>query len=216
MAPRLHNDAAMDAVVRPLLDGFNDHTYAIVFAMALIDASGVPFPGRVLLVAAGAYAAAGHASAPLLVAIAALGAMASDHAWYWAAVRGSTWPLDLYCRLARRPRGCGDDVGAAMARYGPLSILLGRFVTAVRVFAWPVAAAHGVTYARFLALDALGALVWAALWVLLGWIVGDRWETVAGNAGAWLAVAGAILAAALAAPLAWRAWRRRVRASRPA
>lgn len=199
----------MDAVLRPLLEWFHAHSYGVVFLVALIDATGVPFPGRLLLAAAGAAAASGHPSAPLLIAVAALGAMASDHLWYWAAVRGATWPLDLYCRLTRRPRGCVDDVGPAMARYGALSIPLGRFFTAVRAFAWPLAAAHGVTYGRFLALDALGAAVWSALWVGLGWVVGEHWQTAVSSASGWIALAGLVALAAIGAPLAWRVWRRR-------
>jgi membrane protein DedA with SNARE-associated domain len=198
----------MDAVLRSLLEWFHDYTYSVVFLVALIDATGIPFPGRLLLAAAGASAAGGHASMPLLTAVAALGAVVSDHGWYWAAVRGERWPLDLYCRLTRRQRGCVDDVGPALARYGALSIPLGRFFTAVRAFAWPLAVTH-VSYGRFLALDVLGATVWSALWVGLGFIVGDQWESAAASAGGWIALASVVVFAAIALPLAWHVWRRR-------
>jgi membrane-associated protein len=78
--------------------------------------------------------------------------------------------------------------------------------------AWPLAAKHGVGYGRFVPLDAAGALLWASLWVLLGWVVGDQWQSVAQSVSGWAAVAGAVIALAVAAPLALHLWRRRARA----
>ena len=68
----------MDDVLRPLFDAFVAHAYLVVFVGALIDATGLPFPGRLLLAGAGAYAAAGNASLGAFIALAALGAMLAD------------------------------------------------------------------------------------------------------------------------------------------
>ena len=198
-------------VLRPLFDAFVAHAYLVVFVGALIDATGLPFPGRILLVAAGAYAAAGNASLIAFVALGALGAMLTDQVWFWTASRGSAWLMDVYCRLTRRARGCADGSVASLARYGPLSVILGRFFTVVRVVAWPALVRNGIGWPRFVALDAVGAFVWSAIWVGLGWIVGDQWQDAAQSASAWLMIAGAVFVVGLAAPLALRAWRRRAR-----
>lgn len=198
----------MDAL-RPLFDAFVAHAYLVVFAGALIDATGLPFPGRILLVGAGAYAAAGHASVAAFIVLGALGAMLTDQLWFWTATRGSAWLMDVYCRLTRRPQGGADGAVAGLAKYGPLSVIVGRFFTVVRVVAWPVLVRNGLGWTRFTALDALGALVWSAIWVGLGWLVGEQWQDAAQTAGGWLAIAGAVCVAGLAAPLALRAWRQR-------
>jgi len=196
-------------VLRPLFDAFVAHTYLVVFVGALIDATGLPFPGRILLVAAGAYAAAGNASLTAFIALGALGAMLIDQVWFWTATRGSAWLMDVYGRLTQRPSGCVDDSVTSLARYGPLSVILGRFFTVVRVVAWPMLVRNGLGWPRSVALDGVGAVVWSAIWVGLGSIIGDQWQDAAQSASGWLMIAGAVFVVGLAGPLALRAWRRR-------
>jgi membrane protein DedA with SNARE-associated domain len=201
----------MDAL-RPLFDWLVEHTYLVVFIGTLIDASGLPFPGRILLAAAGALAATGQANVVVIIALAALGAMFVDHLWYLTITRGSNWLIDLYCRLTRRQRNCRQEDADYFRRYGSITIIVGRFFTVVRVVAWPMAAANGVSYARFVVLDFVGATIWASMWVLLGWIVGEHWESAAHSVGGWAALIGAVMLVTLAAPLMLRWWRRRAEA----
>jgi membrane protein DedA with SNARE-associated domain len=200
-------------MLRPLFDWLVDHTYLVVFIGTVIDATGLPFPGRLLLAAAGAMAAAGHANVFIVIALGALGAMLVDQIWYLTVTRGSNWLIDVYCRMRGRPRGGRDDAGDYFRRYGGATIVLGRFFTVVRVFVWPAAASYGVSYRRFVMLDVLGALLWASIWVLLGWFVGDQWEATAKALGGWTAGVGVVIALALAIPFALRFVRRRARVS---
>lgn len=204
----------MDAL-RPLFDWLADHTYLVVFLGTVIDATGLPFPGRLLLAAAGALAAAGHANVLMVIAVGALGAMLVDQAWYLTITRGSNWIIDTYCRWRGRERGCRDDAIDYFRHYGSLSIVLGRFFTMVRLFVWPVAASHGLGYGRFVALDVVGAFVWASIWVLLGWVVGEHWEWAAKSVGGWTAGIGIVVVLALALPVALRAYRRARPGHRP-
>ncbi|HEX3176680.1 MAG TPA: hypothetical protein VHZ49_08385 [Methylomirabilota bacterium] len=199
--------------LRPLFDWLIDHPYPVVFVGTLIDASGLPFPGRLLLAGAGALAANGHAHVAVVIALAALGAMLVDHAWFLTISRGSTRLIDLYCRLTRRPPGCAVQDADYFRRYGAATIVLGRFSTVVRVVAWPVASANGIGLGRFAALDFCGATLWASLWVLLGWLVGDHWQSAAQAAGGWATAVGAVAILVLAAPVALRMWRRRASTS---
>jgi membrane protein DedA with SNARE-associated domain len=198
-------------VLRPLFDAFVAHAYLVVFAGALIDATGLPFPGRLLLAAAGASAAAGNGSVTLFIALGALGAMVTDQMWFWTATRGTVWLVAVYRRLMRRAPSGADGTVESLVRYGPLSVILGRFFTVVRVVAWPVLLRNGLGWPRFVALDALGAFIWSTIWVGLGWIVGDQWQDAAQSATGWLMAAGAVVVVALAGPLALRVWRRRAR-----
>jgi membrane protein DedA with SNARE-associated domain len=198
--------------LQPLFDWLVDHTYLVVFIGTVIDATGLPFPGRVLLAAAGAMAAGGHANVFAVIALGALGAMLVDQLWYLTVTRGSNWLIDLYCRMRGRPRGCNADAAEYFRRYGGATIILGRFFTVVRVLVWPVAASHGVGYGRFVVLDVIGATLWASIWVLLGWFVGEQCEPAAKSLGGWTVGIGIVIALALAIPLAVRFARRRARA----
>lgn len=203
----------MDAL-RPLFDWLAEHTYLVVFLGTVIDATGLPFPGRVLLAAAGAMAATGHAHVLIVIAVAALGAILVDQAWYLTVTRGSNWMIDAYCRLRGRERGCSEDAVDYFRRYGGLTVILGRFFTVIRVVVWPVAASHGLGYGRFAILDVVGASIWASIWVLLGWFVGEHWEWAAKSVGGWTAGIGTVIVLALALPFFLRVRRRRAAARR--
>jgi membrane protein DedA with SNARE-associated domain len=199
--------------LRPLFDWLVDHTYVVVFIGTVIDATGLPFPGRLLLAAAGAMAAAGHANVFIVIGLGALGAMLVDQAWYLTVTRGSNWLIDVYCRMRGRERNCSGDAVEYFRRYGSATIILGRFFTVVRVLVWPAAASHGVSYPRFVILDVIGATLWSSIWVLLGWFVGEQWETAAKSVGGWTAAIGVVIALALAVPVVV-SFRRRARATR--
>jgi membrane protein DedA with SNARE-associated domain len=200
-------------IAGPLLGWLAAHTYAAVFVGTLVDASGLPFPGRLLLVAAGALAGAGRKSTPAVIALAATAAVVMDHVWYAAAAWGHERLLRLYRRLGGALDGSEETGLEYFTRFGAATVLVGRFFTSVRAVAWPVAVARGLSYPRFLALDVLAAAIWASVWVLLGWVMGGRWRTAAEITGPWLAVAGVMALAITVWPLLTRLWRRKRRAA---
>lgn len=195
----------MTGLAAPLLDWLARHTAAVVLVSAAIDATGLPFPGRLILLASGAIAAGGDVSVLLLIGLGALGAIASDHLWYFAGAVGSGRLLGLYCRLSFVSGRCRQRTVDWFGRYGPLTIVVGRFVAGVRLLAWPLARSHGVGYATFLVYDVAGALLWAAIWIGLGWVLGEQWRRAADQM-TWAMPAA--LAAGVLAMLGTRLWRR--------
>lgn len=194
----------------PVFDPLAAHTYPVVFVGTLVDASGVPFPRRLLLVAAGALTGTGRRSTVAVIVLAVVSASLMDHVWYVAGTLGSERMLRLYRRLSGSFEGSDESAIEYLTRYGATTIVRGRFFTSVRTLAWPVAAAHGVSYPKFLVLDLLATGLWASIWVFLGWVVGERWKSVAETAGGWLVVVGTVVLTVAVAPLAMRLWRRRL------
>jgi membrane protein DedA with SNARE-associated domain len=195
----------VDDIIQPLSAWLVAHTYAVVFVATLVDATAIPFPGRVVLAGAGAFAATGDVDVVLVIALGAAGVTIIDHAWYLAGPLGGDRLLRLYCRLTFSSPSCVERTVGWFERYGPLVILVGRFVAAVRVLAWPLARDHGLRYPTFVALEVPAALVWTGIWVGLGWLLGARWAEVPAEAR-WVSV-GLGCAAALAF-FAVRLWRR--------
>jgi membrane protein DedA with SNARE-associated domain len=191
-------------VLRPYFGWLVEHTYIVVFVGTVIDATGVPFPGRLVLAAAGAFAAAGDVSLPAVIALGALGAMLTDQLWYFAGWFDTRRLLRLYCRWTFSSGACVTRTDDYFRRFGALTIVIGRYVAGVRVLAWPLARKSGVGYARFLFYDAVGAILWTATWVLLGWFVGDRWQSVVGSVGGWMLGILIAIAAVLGAVIALR------------
>jgi membrane protein DedA with SNARE-associated domain len=188
---------------------FTEHAYVVVFLATLIDATGTPFPGRLLLIAAGAAAAAGTLSLPLLIGLATIAAVLGDHVWYVAGRLGRHRLLRLYCRLSLSSRRCVQDAERYIDRFGPLAIVLGRFVAGVRLFASPLAGTGAISYPRFLGFEIVGALLWSSAFLGLGYLLGDPWGSVTAQwNGAGLAI-GALLVVTAAATVTIRLWRRR-------
>jgi len=147
--------------------------YLGLFLAALIDATGFPFPGRVLLVTAGAAMATDWSQVALLTAAGALGAVVGDHLWYAAGRLGAADRLTaLYCKLSLASGRCEARTRSRFDRFGALAIVIGRFVAGVRLFATPMAGGGAISYPRFLLFELIGGIVWAGCFVALGYALG--------------------------------------------
>lgn len=159
--------------LQPYLDFFAAHIFLLVFLTSLVDATGFPFPGRIMLVVAGTLAG-DEREVVAMVLLGAVGAVLGDHALYLVGVLGGSRLLSLYCRLTLSSPRCIEETIAYFQRLGPPAIMLGRFSTSVRLFAAVMAGSGHVSYPRFIAYDFVGAVAYAGLWVFLGYVFGDQ------------------------------------------
>jgi membrane protein DedA with SNARE-associated domain len=183
------------------------HLYLTVFAVSAIDAIGIPFPGRIVLVLAGAFAST-RVELALAIIASALGSLAGDHIVYLAGARGGEALLALYCRLTLGSERCVENTLRYFRRFGAAAIVLGRYSTSVRLFAAILSGCGHFAYRRFVLFDLAGSLAYAALWVVLGHVFSDQVEQVL----EWLGRQRAlflIVPAALLAVVGYRLWRRR-------
>jgi membrane protein DedA with SNARE-associated domain len=158
--------------VLSLVDAWlREHLFAVVFLGAIVDAIGIPFPGRIMLITAGSMtdpALDNSAGTSLVIAVAVAGTVAGDHVWYLLGRLMGRRLLDHYGRHIRLsgPRLVTAD--RFLRRYGGVALILGRLAATLRVVITPLAASRGMPYARFLAFDFAGALLWVAGFVWLG------------------------------------------------
>ena len=201
--------------MRLVWDLFVQHVYPVVFVASIIDATGLPFPGRLFLIAAGALAAFQGPHLAVVIALGVAGSLVGDHLWYVVGRRGGDRVLEGICRATFRSSArCRDGARRYYERFGAATIVMTRFSAILRIGSTVLAAAGGLAYARFLAYDLVGAALWTALWVLGGHVVGDHCQAFADRVGtAGLALAALILAAIAATALVLRWPRRRPAAS---
>jgi membrane protein DedA with SNARE-associated domain len=199
----------MDAL-RPFVDFLAGHTFAIVFLVTLIDAFGLPFPGRLLLIVSGAFMETGS-DAAVLILIAASGALLGDHGVYLAGRMAGSRILGLLCRVTLNAEGCLEKTREYLRRFGAPTFVLGRFVAGIRIAAITLAGAGLVRYRTFLLYDVAGVLVWASTCVLLGYAVRDHWtafvETYGSAPVAGIVVVGSVTAA-IVCRIVWRSTHR--------
>jgi membrane protein DedA with SNARE-associated domain len=186
--------------------------YVGLFLATLIDSTGLPFPGRLVLVAAGG-ATQDAWELAARIAAGALGAVAGDHLWYAAGRLGAGERLTAwYCRISLASGRCEERARQRVERFGPLAVIVGRFVAGVRMIAGPVAGGGGLSYARFLLFDVIGAVIWSVAFLGLGYLLGAQWRALTeryGLGAIMLAAVGVSLVGVLAIALVRLARRRR-------
>ncbi|MFN3476688.1 MAG: DedA family protein [Candidatus Methylomirabilales bacterium] len=148
---------------------FTEHAYPILFLGLMLDTAGLPIPGELLLLAGGYLASAGRLDLAAVILLGTSGAVVGDHVGYLVGRLGGRRLLMFYCRATLGSGRCVEKTEAYFQRFGALTIALARFVMGVRLFASPLAGATVIPYRRFLVYDLLGALLWSAAFVLLGY-----------------------------------------------
>lgn len=149
------------------------HGYALTFALLFAEAVGFPFPAAIALVAAGA-AIASHVlvgSAVLLAAVLAL--LIGDSAQFWLG-RYTGWALlGFLCRLSMNPETCILRSAESFYKRGKVTIVIAKFIPGVNTMAAPLAGSMKMRFGQFLQLDLAGSLLYAATYLLIGYLFRD-------------------------------------------
>jgi membrane protein DedA with SNARE-associated domain len=192
--------------LQPFVTFLTAHVYLAVFLASAVDATGVPFPGRIVLILAGTFISSPQGLA-LAVAAGTAGVLIGDHLLYFAGWQGGATLLALYCRLTLGSQRCVEDTVKYFRRFGPPAVLLARYSTGIRLFAAILSGCGYIPYRRFLCYDVAGSLIYATLWVGLGHLFGDQVMIALQWVGRRRVVL-LIVPAAIVAMVAYRLWRR--------
>ncbi len=185
------------------------HGYLLVFAAVLIEQVGVPLPAFPVLVIAGALVANGALSAPMVLALAVVAALAGDLLWFQFGRAFGSRVLGWMCRLSLSPDRCVSDAERAFGRLGLKALLVTRFVPGLGAVAPSLAGLSGYTRLRFALFDGLGATLWAGTALALGIVLHREVEGLLAALAQIGPRAIGLIAAVFALFILWKAWRRR-------
>ena len=193
--------------LQPYLDFLAAHPFSVVFVASLVEAAGLPFPSRMILILTPAFLATDSELTRLIV-VAIAGALLGDHVPYLAGRFAGSRMLGLYCRATLASEACVEKTLRYFVRFGPAALLFSRFSASVRLFAAACAGCGNITYPRYFTLDAIGTSVYVSLCVLVGHLIGEQAVGfLTTDRRRW--VFAAVLAVAFAALIGYRLWRRR-------
>jgi membrane protein DedA with SNARE-associated domain/rhodanese-related sulfurtransferase len=147
--------------------------YLVLFGWVMVEQLGVPLPAVPVLLAAGALSAEGQIGLPLALLYGMLACLISDSTWFFVGRRYGHHVLNLLCRMSLEPTLCVDRTRLRFGRRRQVTLLFGKFIPGVATLSAPVAGQSGMPYAEFLALDALGSLIWVGSFLACGRIFGD-------------------------------------------
>ena len=135
--------------------------YGAIAVVIGLESMGIPLPGETVLVLAAIYAAT-HVDLNIwLVAMAAAaGAIMGDNIGYWLGLRFGYPLLRRHGHLIGLSDGRIKLGQYLFLRHGAKVVFLGRFVALLRIFA------------AFLAANAVGGMIWAALFAFGGYAFG--------------------------------------------
>lgn len=190
----------MNALADTLTRLASPWAYVAVAVLAALEASafvGLVIPGELALVTGGYLAYQGRASLWIMMAGAALGAIVGDSIGY---------EIGRHFGDRLRRSRLGAKVGAErwqraeayLTRRGGRAVFFGRFVGILRALVPALAGVSRMPYRVFLAWNALGAVLWAPGFVLLGYVAGSSYRRVehyAGRAGLLLLIAAVVVGA---------------------
>jgi membrane-associated protein len=150
-------------------------TYAVILAVAALDAVLPLVPSEATVISAGVLAGAGDLHLAFVIAAGAVGAYTGDSSAYWLG-RG----LDdrLARRLFRGAKGANRRAWAerALDRHGGPIIFGARFIPGGRTATTVTAGLLLMRWARFALFAAVAAVGWASYAALLGYIGGRAFE----------------------------------------
>jgi undecaprenyl-diphosphatase len=155
--------------------------YPLLFVLVGAESAGALVPGETSLILAGALAARGQLSLPLVIAVAAAAAIVGDNTGYLIGRRGLRRLLDRPGRRSARRQRLLARGEAFFARHGSAAVFLGRWLPGLRVVASWLAGANRMPWRRFLLWNALGGIGWASTVGALAYLLG---RSASGSLGA--------------------------------
>ena len=173
------------------------HGYSVLFGGLFAQHLGLPLPGPLFLLAAGALAATGKmgVAAALILAVAAC--VSGDWAWYEAGRRQGDRVLHFIHRLTRDPDAHDEKAKATFARHGPALLVIADFVPALDAITHPLAGMARISRLRFLTFDGMGAGLYSSAYFALGYV----FITDLDRAVAYVSRAGTVFGATVAVAL---------------
>ena len=165
-----------------LVHSLASHGYWLVFACLLGGQAGLPVPGNLILLSAGALAASGKLNLAIIVVLSALALVLADLAWFEAGRRWGEKILHFACGMSKDQAACVRKAEGSFARHGVRLFLGSKFVIGVDAVAVPLAGASHTTRAQFLFFDFVGAALWSGAYATLGFVFRRQLDLVAAYA----------------------------------
>ncbi|RMF03761.1 MAG: DedA family protein [Chloroflexi bacterium] len=146
----------------------------MVAAVLLLGALGLPMPGTLLVIAAGAFVRQGVLDLYTTPSLALLGALAGDTVVYGAGRFARGWIQRRFGQSAAWQKS-----EAYFKKRGGIAIYLTRWlITPLAIPTNLIAGSSGYPFWKFLLFDLSGELTWIVLYGGLGYAFGSQWELI--------------------------------------
>jgi membrane protein DedA with SNARE-associated domain len=157
--------------LQPLLEHWG---YLAVGGFVLLEDFGVPVPGEALLIAAAVFAGSGHMNIAVVILVAVLGAIIGDNIGFAVGHFGGRPLVERFGKYVFLTPTRLEHAERYFDRHGGKIVTIARFIEGLRQLNGLLAGIIGMGWAKFLAFNALGAVLWVCTWAGLGFYAGEN------------------------------------------
>ncbi len=189
----------MSSLAHAVLNFHGVAAYVVVFLLVFGEVGilvGFFVPGETALILSGVLASEHKVSIGLAIALNVLAAVAGNISGYEIGRYFGPWLLN---HRPLKGRKAVDQARRLLVKRGAAAIFFGRFVAVVRALIAGLAGASGMTYASFALYSALGGILWAGGYTMLGYAVGASYKKLEKDVGSASIVLLVVVVVAIAA-----------------
>ena len=181
--------------------------YLVIFVVVVLECQvllGLVMPGESLVLLGGFFAEQGLLDLGDLIFVISIAAILGDSIGYELGRQlGQGWLLKHGARLGLRQEHL-DRVDGIFVRHGGKAVFGSHFLHLLRALMPFVAGVHRMRYLKFLLFNAAGCIVWASVFVSIGYLAGASWHVAAKWIGRTSEIIGGALLLVIVLGWLWR------------
>src|ERR1700744_629092 len=206
-APPPHLPGVLHSL-EPTLDQYG---YLAIAALVVLEDFGVPVPGETVLILGAVYAGAGRFNVFLVGLLGFLAAILGDNIGFAIGHFGGRPLIERFGRYIFLTPERIEKTTNFFERHGGKIIIVARFIEGLRQANGIIAGLSGMHWAKFLVFNMIGAALWVAVWVSIGYFSGNNINSIYNTAArdsTYLAIAAVLF---VPAAIGRHLWKRRAR-----
>jgi len=165
-------------MAQTIVDLIFDWGYAGIFILMAIESSFIPFPSEIVLIPAGYLASSGEMDIAAIMLSALGGSLVGAFVNYYLALLLGRKLLKRYGKYFFIKESALDKMDAYFMKHGHISTFIGRLLPGIRQLISIPAGLARMDLKTFTFYTSLGAGIWAAILVLLGYFIGENKELI--------------------------------------
>ncbi len=157
-----------------MVDTIFQFGYLGIFVLMAVESSFIPFPSEIVLIPAGYLASKGEMHLAVIFLMALLGSLVGAFINYFGAMLIGRKVLETYGKYLFIKPTALDKMDRYFEKHGHISTFTGRLIPGIRQLISIPAGIAKMDLKVFTFYTSLGAGLWAAILIVLGYLIGDN------------------------------------------
>lgn len=169
-------DHLISFVVTPIVDVISAAGYAGIVVLMAIESAGIPLPSEIIMPFAGYLVSVGQLSLLGVATAGAIGCNVGSTVAYYVAAKGGRPAFQRWGSYVLVSSADLDRAERFFARYGAVTVFVGRLLPVVRTFIAFPAGLGRMPMLKFQVYTFLGSWPWCFALAYVGYLLGERWR----------------------------------------